>query len=515
MSTSQVLYVLLCSFAAALCLWAVASAGPSIAEHKRWHRAWTIPSGTLLLALPLATLVARSREIEATRLLQVLMSPLVLACMWCNARTLRGQGFGARALHLPVQVWNAALCGFYALAAAHDVFGVDVGGLGSTLIAGFVDLQAHVGDPAAERDPLWLYLPFALPLWLAYRWHHLLALGISSSCSITLLALLACGLPDARVRVLSFRDHLEVASAGSRPRAELSAVMPWSDRVLALPPRLEALARAKAIDASSVAVFASTELFADDDLLHQTRDDLARARAQGFSTVVVITPSERFCRLPARDLDELATDMSKAQWLAAEQLAPDWLVLFVGPTGRLANLIVVPATVEDWTKRITRAASEARQANPGVRLAIAIDGKPPHAKELFDRLLASSSPLDGICIVASPGAGTCAEAARTLAVLRSWCERTASNKPIWLICELGAPARLGGEIGQVHWLETVLAEGARIPHLERILVDALVDRKAASGLWTRDGRVRKSAKLLLQLRTKDRETEHREPAKPR
>lgn len=511
MSTSQVLYVLLCSFAAALCLWAFCSAAPAIGEHGRWHRAWTLASGCLLPIVTPAVVAGHLLDLAPAHALLFLMPPLVIACMWSNATTLKAQGLGVRLLHLPVQTWNGLLCGLYTITVARDLLGVDVGDAAATLGAAFVDLQVWIGDPSAERDPCWLYLPFALPLWLAYRWHHVLVLALASLCSTALVVLFASALPDASLRTHSFRGEFaaETGEASHGSRVVCGAVEPWTERLLGTARATAFLAHRRDLHAEVVATVATTDLFADDALVQQTREQFRRAREEGHATWVLTTPARRFEHMPARDLDELAADVSKAQWLAAEQLQPDWLLLYVGPFGRLATQMVVPATVDDWLARIQRSAAEARQANPRVRLAVALEHRAPHTKELFERLHAQSSSVDGIAFVVAPGRGTRDEAQQILRTQKAWCVRSTGSKPLWFLVEVGSPASLGGELGQKRWLESVLADCLGFPHLEGVLLDALVDHGSGAGLWTREGRARPAVPAVRRLLTSP------EPATPR
>jgi hypothetical protein len=490
MSTSLVLYVLLGSFGIGLCLWAAISAVVPVAEHRGAHRFWTLVAALLLPAVTAPLVLGDpTGTIPSPGMLVVALPSLALLCAWSNTVTLRAQGFGLRLLHLPVQAWNALLAGLYTLLVLQELYGLDVGTGAATLVAAFVDLQVFVGDPDAAANPRWLYLPFALPLCHLYRWHQKLALLAASLAASGMLAAFVQGLPLAHLRVSTFRAPAGCEVGPVPERVVLGVVVPL-DAGPRGPQHTVRLAQRSYLGARALAIEVTGSTFTDPARLAAAKHEIEGARAEGLMTLAIVPSPERFSSLPARDLDELSSEMARPQWLAAEQLDVDWVVLFVGPFSRLAPRTVLPPTIDEWTQRIARASSEARQANPRVKTMVTLEGTAPHVRELFERLMATDGPVDAVGLLESPGDGPVAETERTIASHAEWTKRTVGTRPVFVFVECGHSAALGGEVGQVRYLETVIAGLTRCPHVAALVLDSLFDHDLGGGLCTSSGRRR-------------------------
>jgi hypothetical protein len=482
------LFVLFSAVAVAMCLWTAVSALRGIPEHDKSHRAWTLAAASLLPPVTALTAFGPWLELPGTRPLIAILPVLIVAGTWSNAMTLRDQGLLRNTLHLPVFAFNTGLAGLYAVRAAQDLSGADLGTWGTAITGGHALLMTFVGDRAADTNPVWLHLPLLLPLWLRYGAAHTLALAACSAIAAALVATLAAAMPLAFDRAESYRRPVDPPAA-MRSGQRVGVEVAWADRLLSPDERDDERARLSGLGVDMVTIEVGPELFEDAALLRQTREELDFARARGLTVTVACRPPARFGRIPAADVAELSRAMAKVHWLAAEKLAPDVLFLYTGPFGSLDRATARIGTIDEWTELARRGASEARQGNPAVAVGIVLDSRAPHAEELFVRLGADDSGIDILGLSVRPDALTPDDLETALRVLDRWCRRIDRDRPIWL-CGTGAcPWSTGGELGQWHFLATVLSWAARNQRITGVSISALTDERHR-GMLARDGRPR-------------------------
>lgn len=500
MPTALVIYVLLGAYTLLLICWALASAAARISEHARVHRIGTAAAALLLPPAVAAAAFGPALGEPGAQAALLALPPLVLLCTWANVMTLRDQGFAARFFHAPILAWNLLLASSYAVRAAQDLFGFDLGTYGTAITGAFVEVQTLVGSPRAAANPHWHYLPFALPLWLAYRARHWLVLVATSAVACGLLALLLAAMPGTFHRAQMFRAPIgEVAAAPAQtlPRLGLLEHVPGPRQTWLPPPVL--LRHLGALGADQVVVALRPEFLGDDEAVQALTAHFAALRQARMEIVVTILPPGRTLSLPAKDLDELAREMAKAQWLAAERLQPDLLVLFSGPYGNLADAALGTSTLEQWQKVITRCAKEARQANAKIRTAVALEGRAPHTRELFRWLRADESPVDVVAFAIEAGTQPLDEIRNDLGVLEDWSRKIPGTRPLLVLTAGTSPQSAGGELGQWHFLRAVLEFAARARGVEAVVLGALADGTATDGLMTARGRERLAVRELRRL----------------
>ena len=513
MTLSLVLWLVLGGFAVLLCLWAAATAALRVDEHDTVHRGWTFLAGTLLppamLAVAFAAGMDRTLLTAATAALPV----LVIAGTWSNVMTLKDQVLVLKLLHLPVLAFNAALAGIYGVRALQELCGIDLGTWGTTITTGHALLQVWIGQQGAETNPMWLHLPFLLPLWLRYQWQHKLALLLACLMAVAMGSLLVMGMPLAYIKAQSYREA-PIEPSKDEPLKELPATLPvgvkvpWGERMMTEQRLGEWRSHLAGLAVDHVAVEVGPELFADEPLLLQVKREIGMARQRGLAIVVVAQPPLQFGTIPARDLNELAHTMLVVQQQAAKQLEPDLLVLFSGPFGRLSDLLAKNGTLEQWKEVIVEAATRARAARPTMRLSVAIEHQALHAYELFRWLKANESPVEVVGLALYPGSRTMEEVQAMLATAERWCRRTPGDRPTYVVETGACPYTCGGELGQWNFLRTLLAVACRAAPQGGVCIDSLIDGTAAQGLVSRTDHQRYAYwQLDYMLR-------HRTPAVP-
>jgi hypothetical protein len=499
MEASLLLYLLLNGLATASCWWALATALPRVAEHGAAHRAWTVAAGLLLPPLVLLAWRAETHGPSELRVLAVCLGPLALAAAWSSVMTLRDQAWWLKGLHLPVLAWNSVLAGAYSARTLQDLAGLELGLPGAVLTAAHAQLQTLLGGADAATNPCWFSVPFVLPLRLRFGAAQRAALVAWSAASLGLVGLLGAQMPAVFARVASWR-------APAAPAPILTCALGAKvDPTQAPPAWAEDLLQ---LGVDHLTVDVTPDLVADELRVADLQAQLHRARLLGLQVVVITKPAAAFERIPARDLSELQFAMARTQWLAAERLRPDLLVLFAGPFGRLARCTALPPSLDAWLATIQRSATEARQANPAIRLGVAVDGRGPHTAELFRSLLAPSSPVDVVGLSLAPGGATRAELQALLGTYARWCARLPGAKAVRVLEAGACPQRLGGETAQVRFLLDVVGFAALVDGMEAVTIDALYDGRDKVGLITADGRGRPGYAELAQLA-------RRRPANPR
>ncbi|MCC6671288.1 MAG: hypothetical protein IT458_09515 [Planctomycetes bacterium] len=500
MSTSWILYLLLNGIAAALCLWAVVTAAARIEEHGGSHRAWTLVAGLLLPPALVVSVLRGLGEVSWLAPATALLPILALAATWSNVVTLAHQSLALRLLALPVLLYDAGLAGVYTVRVLQDLAGLDLSTFGAAVTAGHALVQTRVGCLDAEVNPVYLHLPFLLPLWLAYRPGHTFALLLASLLAAGMTWLMAIAMPAAYVRAHSYR---EPTTATTTPwtlsgATEVGVFLPIADRLLDDGTRKAWRARLVTLGVRRVSVEAGPELFEDEPLLAQVREEFDYCRQLGARISVVIAPGRALARRPARTLDELSSEFAKTQWLAAERLAPDLLVLFRSPFRGLGPLVMRPPTLDEWMKVIERCAKDARQANAKVKLAVALEPRLLDSAELFRRLKADDSPVDVVGLDLNAGPGTLREAENGIEMVQRWSRRTPGSRPVEIVAAGAGPHVCGGELGQWTYLANVLEMAVSTTSITGVTIDDLVDGRRSQGLLTREGRPRMAYEELRQ-----------------
>jgi hypothetical protein len=491
------LFLVITAFCLTLSLWAAASAAMRIAEHGGTHRAWTMVAATLL---PPAAAAAALGPIMGWPQLQpviVVVPILILAGTWSNMMTLRDQGLQLKLLHMPVLAFNASLAGIYSVRAVQELAGFDLGTWGTAITGGHSLLQTWVGQTNSSAQTIWLHLPFLMPLWLQYRWTHKLVLTISSVFSLALLGLLTLLMPLAYQRAEQFRQPLDNSSLEDLPM--MGVKVNWGDRILSEDVRDRWRSQFMGMGADCMVIDVSPELFSDQDLFTQTKNEIELARRHGIEIALICRPPMEFSWLPASNLQDFSREMAKLQWLAAERLEPDLLVLFAGPFGRLRSLTHDSPTIEEWREKIVRSAQEAKQANKKVAVAVAFENLAPHTRKLFAALAKDDSPIDVLSFFVH---STNLEAKRRrelFVTLDLWCSETDTEKPIWILEAGASPRETGGELGQWYFLDALIQDARRRNQVRAFCIDALSDGLNSFGITTTAGRPRLAYRKLQNL----------------
>ncbi|MHC4815969.1 MAG: hypothetical protein ACYTGW_22165 [Planctomycetota bacterium] len=505
MTSSVLIYLAITLVAAVLCLWTGASAAPKVREHGSSHRLVTSIGATLLLPAAAVAMLATPLGYPVLTWGTFLLPVAVLCGTWSNVMTLRDQGWLLKLLHLPIFLLNTTLLGLYTLRVSQDFLGQDLGTWGSALTIAHVTLQSDVGDVAAAVNPIWFHLPFLLPLCLRFRWHHMVALVLSSMISIPLLVLLVMAMPMAHARADSYRNPTPARNRQVQPELApqlkpVGVMLPWGRQLLPASTRWhirQALLDLRP-DAVTIEVLANT--FANQELRTQAERELAWVREQGMEVTVICVPSRTYQVIPMASLEALRGKMAETQWLAAENLRPDLLVLFAGPFGELAATTHVAPTIDEWVAAIAQSAAEARRANPDVQLGVAIESVAPHAAELFRRLRAEGSPVDVVGLAIFARQRLVPDLDKDLLKLRRWIARTPGSARVQVLLAGCTPHAVGGELGHWNFLDRVLALGETTEGIGAVCIDALHDPQSTRGLLTWTGR-RRLAFQELRART--------------
>lgn len=494
MTTPLVLFLALTACTVLLCLWAGFSALLRNGDVGVLHRCCTITAACLAPSAALALTFYPERDSGCMVATAAALPVLAVLAAWCNITTLQGQGFLVKGLHLPLFLFNALLAGIYGVRFVQDQWGFDLGAWGTAITAGHALLQASIGSPDAASNPTWYYVPFLLPVTQPYRWPHALGLLCCSMIATALLAVLVMIMPFAFTRAHSFRDVANEPVRSLPADMTIGVSVPWAieQPEAELDPYTDEL---RGLGAHSVTLDIVPEAVAQPKQIELAAERIARLRADGRQVTVVVRPSRWMIFV---DMRQLTLAMAKAQWLAAEKLDPDLLVLYAGPFGRLGEQSLKIGTVDEWIEAITRAAGEVHQANPRVRVAVSLESRGPHSEELFRRLRADDSPVDVVGIELNTGRGKFAEALGRLATLERWLKEVPGTRPVQIL-EVGAcPYTTGGELGQWHFLEAVLLFASK-HGLTGVAIDGLIDGPTATGLLARDGRPRRAYFELQRL----------------
>lgn len=503
-AASMLNYWIVTSLAALLCIWACGSAVPKVREHDRSHRLWTLLGAALLLPTFAAATLANPLGCPELAYGAVLLPAVVVCNTWSNMITLRDQSPLLKVLHLPTLFLNATLVGLYSVRIVQDFLGEDIGTWGGALTLAHLALQTQVGCAEAVANPIWLHLPFLMPLCLRFRWYHVTALITASTLSTALLVLLFAAMPMAYTRASSYRNpppqdsRLEITDPNpevSRRARPVGVKVPWGQRVLPASTLWEVRQALAGLQVTTVTVDVSGDTFENEALHHQITAELAWARSQGLHVTVICRRSS-LQMLPSASLEDLRQKLAETQWLAAENLKPSLLVLFSGPFGRLAEATHKRPSLDAWMRAIRQCAREAKQANPKVQVAVAIESLGPHAGELFRRLRAADSPVDVVGLNIFPRGRLIPDLDRDLSRLRSLIAHSEGDRPIQIFETGATPHGVGGELGQWHFLVRILGFANRTDGIVAICIDALSDPRTARGLLNWTGRRRLAFRLL-------------------
>ncbi len=490
---SFVLYIAYHGLALCLCLWAAITALPKVAEHGTAHRAWTLVAALGSPPALFAACFASGLGHPELRPIGAVLPILAIAATWSNTMTLRDQGIGLKLLHAPVVLWNTALAAVMAVRVYQDLTGHDLGTAGTALVAGHAFLQRTVGAPDAMSRPLFLHLPLCLPLCLRYLWPQRLLLWTAAAVSSAMVWGLAVVMPFAWQRTHDLREQAPSAIQGD---SALGVSVPWAEHLSSADARDAWRSEWLGLGAQVLAFAVDQSVFDDPERLQQTRDEITFARTQGRTIVAVVRPSKALYRRPASDLDSFANAMAKTQWLCAEQLVPDVLVLHAGPYGRLLGCRVEIGTVGQWFDRIAHDAQDVRRANPDVRLAVVVETRALHGARLFERLCADDSPVDIVGLSIDLDRATPHDVQVALETWTAWLMRAPGTRPVWVMDTGLSVFSGGGELGQANTLGRLLQFAAREHRVEALVVDQLVDAGTGRGLVTPGGRSRLSYRRL-------------------
>ena len=484
MSTALLLYLIYSGFALLMCLWAFGSALPRSEDHDVGHR-WLLLMSSVVLPLCVLSATAGFLVGRPETAAALLVAPLlVLSAITANTITLHRQGFFRRLLHVPIAAWNGTLAIIFLLRGGLDVAGIDVVPETLAILNAHAHLQTHVGSIDATSWPLLMHLPILLPL-ASSRGSAAndLALFAWSSTSACLLALLALHMPFALKQVESYcSDTLSVDRALPELRSDLhvgvglelvteNRLGPSLDDDIALEARIHALGQLR-----PDTVFVSVR---PEDVI---REGLALERLVALKDrctrndqrlVVSVRPSERFFRVPARDLAEFGGSVAEAHWAVAESIKPDVLVLYTGPYQELSTIIATPVSISEWVDRFAQDAKQVCSRAPDTRTAIAISSRARHAEDLYRRLVAKTSPVDLIALSLRLEESTFEDLERRLTTWRDWAQRIPGDRRLLALCPRSVPVLVGGETGQWIAIRRLLLFGQRTPRVDTIICGTL------------------------------------------
>jgi hypothetical protein len=495
-STPLLIYLCVTACALLLCLWAGTSAiFTDVERHGGMRRGITVSAafGSLLVTgtAAVAIAVGSPRLILAATALPV----LTLCAAWSNLFTMQDRNLAGKFFTLPLLVYNLLLTGVYATWCLQELAGLDLGAWGAALVAGDAFVQAHVGHATALESPTWFHLPLVLPINTGLLAGAATGLGFGLGSFLVMLFVMV--MPHATAHSRSYY-HAVPRDLAPVP-CHLGVKVPWGDRRLDGPMRERIRHRLQHLGVAFVTCDVGGPTFDDPILLEQVTAELAWARETGLEVTAVVQPSPRFRTFPAASLTELREDMAHTQWLAAEKLSPDLLVLFAGPMGRLDLVVTAAPRLEDWLAAISRSAGEARQANQDVRLAVSIDRNDSVGEELFRFLKADDSPVDAVGLSIFPGDRSLMAMETDLERLERWCVRTPGDRPVRVV-ECGCiPQVNGGERGQWNLINRVLRFAADSPTIDHVSIDSLYDPHRNLGLINWIGRRRATYLELVKL----------------
>lgn len=485
--------------AVTLAVWACVSAIAGRDRHATMHRAWTFCAALLLPPCLLLAALAISLRAPGFWSFAALVPVLTLAAAASNVATLARTGLGTRLLCLPITAWNALLVAVFFVRALADLAGEDAGSFGTALLGGYAALQTVIGRSDALVLPVFLHLPFCLPLATTIGWHHRLAIGAASAWSLACLGLFAVAMPSAHDRASRFRADELATTTTLRPDQVLGVRVAWDAASDGDAARAEQHALWIGLGARALCIDVDAELFEDPPRLQRVTDELAFARDEHRAVIAIARPPRIRRLLPAASLPAFFDEMAKVHWLCAERLAPDWIVLFDDPFGALVRSRVDLGTVADWIAACERGADDVRRANERCQTMVVIGTRAPHAQRLFEALARRDSPLAAIGISLRIEDLAVEDVQRAFATHDEWLGKPNVQRPVWLIGYGASPADVGGELGQWNHLHRAVAFCASHPGIAGLVVDALQDGDSARGLVTVDGRLRLAYRRLREV----------------
>src|SRR5262249_29540940 len=155
------------------------------------------------------------------------------------------------------------------------------------------------------------------------------ALLCGSMIAAGLLVMLVMIMPFAFTRAHSFRDVTNEPVRSLPTNMTIGVRVPWSTEQPGS--ELDAYTdELRDVGAHSVTLDILPEAVAQPQQIALVAERIARVRADGRHVTVVVRPNRWMIFV---DMHQLTLAMAKAQWLAAEKLDPDLLVLYAGPFG--------------------------------------------------------------------------------------------------------------------------------------------------------------------------------------
>jgi hypothetical protein len=178
------------------------------------------------------------------------------------------------------------------------------------------------------------------------------------------------------------------------------------------------------------------------------------------------------------------------QFLAA-RYKPDILVPFIEPYGAFVALSRSMYPPGQWDELLATAIRPIHKAAPGVRCAVYL-GTTDNDEALYGRICREGSPVDVVGFSFYAVFHTRDEMEKALAKVEGWIRQSGRGKPHWVF-EFGqSPLTMGGELAQIHYIQTVTVWAMRQPAMRGVCVFALGDYAEKMGLLSSTGRKRRA-----------------------
>lgn len=485
--------------AAALAVWAIGSALSSGQTSGGAHRAWTLAAAALLGPTLVTAMLAIPLGRADFHLAYAVLPVLAIAAAWSNTLTLTRAPTGLRLVALPIALWNATLAAVFGSQAMIQIAGLDGGSWANGLLAGYAAFAADVQSPAIAFAPFAMFMPLCLPITQHFRGLVQTSVIIAAAIALTGFVGLAREMPAAWHRMQQFRSEpTDLAPLRADQVLGVHVELPAKD--VGEGPRTERRGQWLGLGAGSIAVRVTAAQIADPLETERIREEIGFARSQQRSVFVIPQPPARIAGRPAPSLLEFVEEMAKLHWLCAERLTPDWLVLYLGPFGRLTELRSEIGTVDEWAQILERGAQDVRRASPDTQPIVVFESRALHAQRLMQHVAGSRSALAAIGVAIDGDLLDLDALVVALDRLAVALEVGAQEKPVFLLGVGASPTRVGGERGQWHFLARVLDFASRQPRVQSVLIDELTDGPRSRGLIALDGRLRLAFRELRAMR---------------
>ncbi|MEZ5990167.1 MAG: hypothetical protein R3F30_13820 [Planctomycetota bacterium] len=483
------------------------------------HRHFGLIAATSILMLP-AFLAATLGSITGWGPLLALHPLLPILCLtatWANLKSLRRASAGIWLLIVPITVWNVLLAVLYGMRLLVVLGNVDLGHNAQSLLTAFAFLQRNLGSRDAELLPVFLYLPLVVPPFIEASGLRLTINGIAGFLSASLATLFLALLPGAFSWNLTLRkpgSNLEVETRGDLALSMrlpldgkgLESPMPKAFDLLGNVRGLSArLVRAEELGLTALELPVSADLVNDAKGLAELKEQARLVREAGLELIVSVQRSSKWRARHRIHPKAFQKAMMDAQWILAEHLKPDALVLYSRPFGPRMRALIGDVEVAEWKRMIEESLTVLRRAHPDLRTIVDLELPTDEAQALYEALNSDGNSLDGFRFVIASDLVHATPAVRSLLKLGGWLASVPPQKQVGVVVETPAPLGFAGAVAQELQLRRVFAYATRHGMVQTVGFGRMFDdRQGLNGYWDARARPRLALLALREMLARSR-----------